>query len=167
MLLAGDEFGRSQMGNNNGYCQDSELSWVHWENLPESADQLRKFVTRLIALRGDNPILRRESWRDGTSVTWLNPSGGEQTQQQWEDEGGTTIGLRLTTERPDAEGMNDVLVLFNPHNGDIEFKLPVSPDKGWVVELTTDDPETQGEEIGGAQFYGMKARSLVVLTAGS
>ena len=89
MPLAGDEFGRSQMGNNNGYCQDSELSWVHWENLPDSADSLRGFVKRLISLRQSNRILRRESWRDGTLVTWLNPGGGEQTQEHWADQGST------------------------------------------------------------------------------
>ncbi len=48
MLLAGDEFGRSQMGNNNGYCQDSEISWVHWDNLPETANALREFTRHLI-----------------------------------------------------------------------------------------------------------------------
>ncbi|EGT5700707.1 glycogen debranching enzyme GlgX, partial [Cronobacter dublinensis subsp. dublinensis] len=62
MLLAGDEFGRSQMGNNNGYCQDSEISWVHWENLPESAEALREFTRRVIALRAQQPLLRRENW---------------------------------------------------------------------------------------------------------
>ncbi|NSY14788.1 glycogen debranching protein GlgX [Agrobacterium vitis] len=166
MLLAGDEFGRSQMGNNNGYCQDSELSWVHWENLPDSADELRQFATRLIALRQDNPILRRESWRDGMAVTWLNPGGGEQTPEHWDDEGSTTIGLRLNMN-DDGEGMKDVLVLFNPHDGDVEFKLPGSSGKGWVVELTTADPETQSEDIGDAETYGMKSRSLVLLSAGS
>jgi glycogen operon protein len=63
MLLAGDEFGRSQMGNNSGYCQDNDLSWVHWEDLPDSAEALRQFTMRLIAMRRDNEILRRESWR--------------------------------------------------------------------------------------------------------
>ncbi len=86
MLLAGDEFGRSQMGNNNGYCQDSEVSWFHWQDLPDSANELREFTARLIALRQSQPLLRRESWRDGIAITWLNPTGGEQTDEHWDDE---------------------------------------------------------------------------------
>ncbi|MDR7141866.1 glycogen debranching protein GlgX [Rhizobium sp. BE258] len=167
MLLAGDEFGRSQMGNNNGYCQDSELSWVHWENLPESADQLRHFVTRLIELRQGNSILRRDSWRDGTTVTWLNPGGGEQTEEQWADQGSTTIGLRLTAESSSTEGMTDVLILFNPHDGVVEFSLPEGPEEGWVAKLTTADPARESEELKDAQTYGLAPRSLVLLSTGA
>ena len=160
MLLAGDEFGRSQMGNNNGYCQDNDLSWVHWEDLPDSAEALRQFTMRLIAMRRDNEILRRESWRDGMALTWLNPVGGEQTEEQWQDVGSTTIGLRLSG---DCEGMKDVLVLFNPHDGNVEFKLPDSSSGNWVLELTTDDADIQGEDIGRPEAYRLEARSLVVL----
>ncbi|WP_026283516.1 glycogen debranching protein GlgX [Rhizobium sp. 2MFCol3.1] len=167
MLLAGDEFGRSQMGNNNGYCQDSELSWVHWENLPASADHLRHFVARLIELRQTNSILRRDSWRDGTTVTWLNPGGGEQTQEQWADQGSTTIGLRLTAAGSSTEGMSDVLILFNPHDGVVDFSLPEPPGQGWVVKLTTADPDTENQDVGDAQIYGLAPRSLVLLSTGS
>jgi len=162
MLLAGDEFGRSQMGNNNGYCQDSELSWVHWENLPPSADELRAFVSKLIKLRNENAILRRDNWRDGMTVTWLNPGGGEQTEEQWQDAGSTTIGLRLTSADERCEGINDVLILFNPHDGQVDFSLPEST-KGWAVELSTVDPQQPRAGIEDAT-YGMEARSLVLLT---
>ena len=164
MLLAGDEFGRSQMGNNNGYCQDSELSWIHWDDLPDTANQLREFVTRLIKLRNDNPILRRESWRDGMTVAWLNPGGGEQTEEQWADAGSTTIGLRLACDSQACEGLTDVIILFNPHDGDIEFSLPDSPGGGWAVELATDEPDRSDEDIGDAQTYVLAPRSLVVLS---
>ena len=162
MLLAGDEFGRSQMGNNNGYCQDSELSWVHWENLPPSADELRAFVSKLIKLRNENAILRRDNWRDGMTVTWLNPGGGEQTEEQWQDAGSTTIGLRLTSADERCEGINDVLILFNPHDGQVDFSLPEST-KGWAVELSTVDPQQARAGIEDAT-YGMEGRSLVLLT---
>ncbi|MFK0335361.1 glycogen debranching protein GlgX [Rhizobium sp. NPDC090275] len=164
MLLAGDEFGRSQMGNNNGYCQDSEFSWVHWENLPASADHLRHFVARLIELRQTNSILRRDSWRDRTTVTWLNPGGGEQTPEQWADQGSTTIGLRLTAVGSSTEGMSDVLILFNPHDGVVDFSLPEPPGEGWVVKLTTADPDTENQDVGDAQIYGLAPRSLVLLS---
>ena len=166
MLLAGDEFGRSQMGNNNGYCQDSELSWIHWEGLPDSAEHLRNFVNRLIHLRQSNPILRRENWRDGMIVTWLNPGGGEQTAEQWADPGSTTIGLRLTSKNPGTDGMSDVLILFNPHDGAVEFTLPESSTKRWVATLTTSDALKENEEIEITQSYVLNPRSLVMLTPG-
>ncbi len=168
MLLAGDEFGRSQMGNNNGYCQDSELSWVHWENLPASAEALRSFTARLIELRQTHSILRRDSWRDGTHATWLNPGGGEQTQEQWEDLGSTTLGLRLTSggQMGDdaAEEWKDVLILFNPHDGAVEFKLP-DADHGWAIELTTADPDAPSNNIANGEIYTAEGRSLVLLRA--
>ena len=54
----------SWQGNNNGYCQDSEISWVHWDNLPESAEALREFTRQILTLRAQQPLLRRENWRD-------------------------------------------------------------------------------------------------------
>ncbi|NTJ42414.1 glycogen debranching protein GlgX [Agrobacterium larrymoorei] len=165
MILAGDEFGRSQMGNNNGYCQDSDLSWVHWEGLPESAEVLRNFTQRLIELRQKHSILRRDSWHDGTHVSWLNPGGGEQTQEHWEDAGSTTLGLRLTRDA-DANGdeWRDVLILFNPHDGDVEFKLP-EVEHGWTTELTTADPSVSGNHIANSQNYTLEGRSLILLQA--
>ncbi|KXG87635.1 glycogen debranching protein GlgX [Agrobacterium bohemicum] len=165
MLLAGDEFGRSQMGNNNGYCQDSDLSWVHWENLPDSAETLRAFTTRLIELRQAHSILRRENWRDGTHATWLNPGGGEQTKEQWEDLGSTSLGLRLTRDKQDdAEEWQDVLILFNPYDGAVEFKLP-DADHGWMTELTTADPQATTNNIANGEIYTAEGRSLVLLRA--
>ena len=165
MILAGDEFGRSQMGNNNGYCQDSDLSWVHWEGLPESAETLREFTRRLIELRQTHSVLRRDSWHDGTHVTWLNPGGGEQTPEHWADAGSTSLGLRMTREGgPEGDEWNDVLILFNPHEGDVEFKLP-EVEHGWMTELTTADPTVTGNQIANAQNYTMEARSLVLLRA--
>lgn len=75
MLLAGDEFGRTQKGNNNGYCQDSEISWINWEGLSENDEKLRDFTRRLIALRAEQPLLRRENWRDGLEIRWFNAGG--------------------------------------------------------------------------------------------
>ncbi|TXI00216.1 MAG: glycogen debranching protein GlgX [Rhizobium sp.] len=158
MLLAGDEFGRSQMGNNNGYCQDNELSWLHWENTYDSAGALRAFTRRLISLRQEHSILRRENWRDGLIVTWLNPDGAEQTQEQWEDEAITSIGLRLSRDQAQEEGWDDVLILFNPCDANISFILP--EDKRWALELTTSDPEAQGVSTEIERSTQLEARSL-------
>jgi len=163
MLLAGDEFGRSQMGNNNGYCQDSEISWVHWENLPGSAEELRDFVRQLTGLRAAQPLLRRESWRDGMTVTWFNPGGGEQTEEQWQDEGSTTLGVRLSREDlKDTDGVwSDVLILFNPHDGPVPFKLPDSTSGSWVCALTTAEATETGNEV--QSGFELAARSLTLL----
>ena len=161
MLLAGDEFGRSQMGNNNGYCQDNELSWLHWEDPYESTDALHAFTRQLIALRQDHSIFRRETWRDGLIVTWLDPDGGEQTEERWADDESTTIGLRLSREQPFEEGWDDVLLLFNPREESANFHLP--GDKRWVVELTTSDPTAQATEVIGEESLRLEGRSLAVL----
>ena len=161
MLLAGDEFGRSQMGNNNGYCQDTELSWLHWEDPYESTDALHAFTRQLITLRQDHSIFRRETWRDGLIVTWLDPDGGEQTEERWADDESTTIGLRLSREQPFEEGWDDVLLLFNPREESANFHLP--GDKRWVVELTTSDPTAQAMEVIGEESLRLEGRSLAVL----
>jgi glycogen operon protein len=165
LLLAGDEFGRSQMGNNNGYCQDSEASWVHWDNLPASAEELREFSTRLIKLRREHPIFRRDNWRDGMEVRWFNPVGGVQTEEHWSDPGSTTVGLRLSQSDYSDEEWNDVLLLFNPHDGDVDFKLPADKDD-WRTVLTTVDPDAREETIE-ADEYRLSPRSLVVLRSGT
>ncbi|AYM65712.1 glycogen debranching protein GlgX [Agrobacterium fabrum] len=164
MLLAGDEFGRSQMGNNNGYCQDNELSWVHWEGLPASAAQLRDFARRLISLRHEHSILRRDDWRDGMVITWYNPAASEQTQEEWDDPGATTIGLRVCRDHDEEEGWDDILILFNPHDGPVPFALP-HVERGWVEVLTTVDPELADRTIDAAE-YVLVERSLVLLRSG-
>ncbi|OJY66609.1 MULTISPECIES: glycogen debranching protein GlgX [unclassified Rhizobium] len=161
MLLAGDEFGRSQMGNNNGYCQDNELNWLHWEDAYGSAEDLRAFTRRLIALRQEHSILRRENWRDGLAVIWLNPGGGEHTEDQWDDGSNTSIGLRISRVQPLEEGWDDVLILFNPLDGGIDFTLP--DDKRWALELSTSNPELQGTERLDGQVLQLEARSLALL----
>lgn len=167
MLLAGDEFGRSQMGNNNGYCQDNELSWVHWEHLPESAEALREFTKRLTALRREQPIFRRASWRDGMTVTWINPGGGEQNEEQWAHAGSTTIGLRLSLQQENdhEDNWRDVMILFNPHDGDVPFSLPEARG-GWTVALDTADPLSEPRKVESPE-YTLPARSVLILHAGS
>ncbi|NLS17797.1 glycogen debranching protein GlgX [Rhizobium sp. P40RR-XXII] len=161
MLMAGDEFGRSQMGNNNGYCQDSELSWLHWDDRHGSSEALRSFTKHVITLRQEHSILRRENWRDGLIVTWLNAGGGEQTEEQWEDEANTIIGLRLSRDQPFEEGWDDVLILFNPHDGDVGFTLP--GDKHWALELSTSNPDARDRGVVDEQVLQLRGRSLSLL----
>ncbi|MGL3608623.1 glycogen debranching protein GlgX [Rhizobium sp. G187] len=162
MLLAGDEFGRSQMGNNNGYCQDSEISWLHWENLPATCEDLRAFTTRLITLRRDQPLLRRSSWRDGTIIDWYNLHGGAQRPEHWLD--GNPLALKL--RREDLEGTDgvwpEVMLMFNPVDDDIDFVMPKTGGGDWILELTTSDVERAGDTVSEAAPFHMQARSLAL-----
>lgn len=167
MLLAGDETGRSQMGNNNGYCQDNELSWIHWENLPPTATALTDFVRRLTFIRRTQPLLHRDSWRDMMSVTWLNPGGGEQTDEHWRDEGATTVGLRLSREDLKNRGGAwwELMVLFNPHDGPVDFVLPRREnDQPWTITLDTNAPDAKPKAVPKAKPLRMPPRSLRLLT---
>lgn len=162
MLLAGDEFGRSQQGNNNGYCQDSEISWVNWEALSDQDHALRHFTQRLIALRAEQPLLRRESWHDGLEIRWFNAGGGLQQSEQWDE--GSTLGLAIS--RPDLEQeegiWHDVLMLFNPFEGDVPFQIPQFGEGGWVLELSTAEEKTDGVIITETIDFVLAGRSIAL-----
>lgn len=164
MLLAGDEMGRSQLGNNNGYCQDSEISWQAWENLPETCDALREFTRKVIELRKAQPLFRRENWRDGMVVNWFNKTGGEQLPEHWLE--GTPLCMHLG--RDDLRGQKgiwaDVLVLFNPTPDSIGFTLPEFKGPAWRLQLTTEDPERSGDIIEDNKVFEMDGRAMAVFT---
>ena len=164
MILAGDEFSRTQGGNNNGYAQDSEISWVNW-NLNDNATALQDFVRRLIALRQAQPLLRRENWRDMMSVTWLNPGGGEQQAEHWGDGGATTIGVRFARDDlKEVEGAWwELVILFNPHDGEVPFKLPPREGGPWTIELDTAEPDGGGGTAEGEAELILSPRSLLLL----
>lgn len=162
MLLAGDEFGRSQMGNNNGYCQDSEISWVHWDDLPASSETLREFTRQLIKLRTEQPLLRRESWRDGLLIEWFNAEGGIQQPEHWHE--GSALVVYIS--RPDLkqeEGIwHDVLMLLNPFEESMQFRIPQPGGSGWVLELTTFDTQARGIVIDSETDFTLEGRSIAL-----
>src|SRR6185295_2810047 len=100
MLLAGDEMGRTQVGNNNAYCQDNEVSWVNWELSPEGR-QLLEYTRRLIGLRNAHPLFRRRTFFRGRAVRdpaikdvlWLAPSGTEMTDEEWNQSFARCLGV--------------------------------------------------------------------------
>ena len=109
MLLGGDEIGRTQHGNNNAYCQDSELSWFDWEHIDE---QMLGFVARMVALRRSDPVLRRRNFFSGQAVhgsgrkdiAWFLPSGREVGDHEWFDDGQRSLGMILNgDEIPDRD----------------------------------------------------------------
>jgi isoamylase len=136
MLLAGDEFGRTQNGNNNAYCQDNEISWLNW-NITEKGKSLIQFVKKIAHLRHKYPILRRNRFLTGQyveevgvkDVTWINANGGEMTSEHWHDGGMSCFGM-LLDGRAQATGIRKssadatLLVVINGHNDLVEFTLP-------------------------------------------
>ncbi len=180
MLLGGDEAGRTQHGNNNGWCQDNELSWYDWlENPPAGA--LRDFTRRLIALRREHPVFRRESFLHGDGepggsglpdVWWFRADGRKMTGRDWQS-GEPVLGMFLNgaeipTPGPEGEEIQDdsFLLLFNAHGEDRTFMLPRRRfGAQWVLELSTNDP---GAEPGAAHFgarteIAVLSHSIVVL----
>jgi len=138
MILAGDEFGRTQHGNNNAYAQDNEISWVHWDGIDDAGHKLTGFVRELIRLRRTQPLLRRDSFRDGMVVEWLNPAGGGQTDEAWNDPGATCIGLRLAREAAGADDVwREALVLFNSADVETLFALPERNGEAWRPIIDT------------------------------
>jgi isoamylase len=155
MLLGGDELGRTQKGNNNGWCQDNEISWYDWD-LDEESRALHDFTRRLIRLRREHPVLRRESFLEGVSddevaelpdAWWFRPDGRKMTARDWQ-EGEPVLGLFLNGRRipdpgPHGEQIEDdsFLMLFNASFEEQTFKLPAARlGATWLFELSTFEP---------------------------
>ncbi|MGV8956063.1 MAG: hypothetical protein ACOH2M_33535, partial [Cypionkella sp.] len=165
MLLAGDEFSRTQGGNNNGYAQDSEISWINWD-FNDNAKALNDFVRKLVGIRNAQPLIHRDNWRDMMSVTWYNPGGGEQQAEHWLDGGATTLGIRLS--RDDLKGQDgiwwELVTLFNPHDGDVDFTVPERGDGSeWTTAIDTATPDAEPRSVKGGQAITMAPRSLILL----
>jgi glycogen operon protein len=160
MLTAGDELGRTQQGNNNAYCHDSELSWLDWENADEA---LLGFARRLITLRKKHPLLRRRTYPKPENTAWLSPEGRPMTDQDWNLPFARCLGCLMVGQRlyeRDERGApvmdDDLLVLMNAHHDALDFVLPEAP---WLVLLDSarDEPALPGKS------YRLEARSLVLL----
>ncbi|NTU84128.1 MAG: glycogen debranching protein GlgX [Chloroflexales bacterium] len=179
LIVAGDERGRTQGGNNNAYCQDNEISWIDWSPSPD-AEALCAFSQRLIDLRHRHPLLHRRIFFQGPlspgsdeyDVEWLSPDGQEISPGLWNNSELRCIGLLLNgrvMREVDERGRpvhDDVLlILFNAGHDPIPFILPDWPDDpAWEVLVDTADPIGNG---GGRQptseVYQLQPRSLAVL----
>ena len=180
MLLAGDEMGRSQRGNNNAYCQDNEISWINW-SIQEKNQELLDFARELIYFRHQHPVLRRRKWFQGrpihgfgvSDIGWYNPDGGEMTDEQWDIGYSKAIGVFLNgegiaTPGPRGERIIDesFLIFFNAHYETIEFALPTGlQDREWAVVIDTKEPRfvTTEQIYANEQLVPVYARSLVLL----
>jgi isoamylase len=184
MLLAGDELGRTQRGNNNAYCQDNEISWHDWD-AGAGGHALAEWVRRMVALRGQFPVLRRGRFLTGAlneeigakDVTWINIRGAEMTHQDWHDDNNRCFGM-LLDGRAQATGVRrpasdaTLLWVLNAHPGTLRFTLPeVSRGERWTTLFDSFSPAETGErtfrggdacEVAGqsTQLFALKAPYL-------
>jgi isoamylase len=180
MVLGGDEIDRTQVGNNNAYCQDNELSWFDWSKTPKK-ERLLQFFARMIRIRREHPILRRRQFFQGRliqpagvkDIVWLKPDGSEMSDIEWRDAHTRSLGAYLCgeclTERDDqARPLTDAsfLVLFNAHHEEIPFVLPqFLPDSRWLMVMDTayEAGLGRGGALQAGSTYALQGRSLVLL----
>jgi isoamylase len=175
MLLAGDEMGRTQHGNNNAYCQDNEISWVDWA-VDDAGRDLLKFTQKLIALRNRYPVLRRSRFLTGElntelgvrDVTWINANGSEMQDWQWKDAGMKCFGMMIDG-RAQVTGIRKrgdqatVLLVMNAYEGAVDFRFPEVPEaKNWRLLLDTNIPDSTADEVFGfGDNYEVTGRSML------
>jgi len=180
MLLAGDEIGRTQGGNNNAYCQDNTISWLDW-NLDEDKTRLLDFTSRLIALRRAHPVFRRRDFFQGRpihgggvkDIVWFKPDGTEMTDDEWQHAHAHALGVYLSgagITETDGRGRpvrdDDFLVLFSSHHESIDFLLPaLGGETHWIGLLDTGHPDgvPSRPAFHPGQTYPLGARSLALL----
>jgi glycogen operon protein len=176
MLLAGDEFGRTQQGNNNAYCQDNEISWLNWE-LSDKGRSLLEFTRTLCRLRHQYPILRRNRFLTGAhdeeidvkDLTWITAAGDEMQQSHWDDPLARSFGM-LIDGRARPSGVRQrgteatLFIVMNAYHDFVEFTLPVaSGGGGWTLVLDTNSIQgTHTFEGAPGDRYGVTARSLAM-----
>jgi glycogen operon protein len=191
MILAGDEFGRSQGGNNNSYAQDNDISWMHWQDIAQDDQALVGFVRKLIKLRHALPVLRRSRFftaeynaeLDVKDITWLSPDGNELKPEQWSDTRAHTLGMILDG-RAQATGIKKrgsdatLLLVLNAYHDSVRFTLPeVTDGQEWLLlidtnqsdrhELAAFKPRDEYEVTGRSLLlFGLKSETLARQTMG-
>ena len=177
MILAGDEFGRTQGGNNNAYCQDNETSWIDWGAVSVDRQALMTFVHRLIVLRETLPMLRRGRFLTGQwnealrvkDVTWVNASGHEMKAEEWQDGNMRCFGMMMDG-RAQATGIirpasdATLLLVVNAHHDVVVFTLPeVAGGNRWYCILDTNEPERSTlQNFTSHERYEVTGRSLLL-----
>ena len=184
MLLAGDELGHTQLGNNNAYCQDSPLTWLNWDLTPEQRELL-EFVRGLIRLCAQNPVFCRRHFFQGRPIHgrevkdlyWLTPAGREMSDRDWAAGQVRCLGMGLPgfqIEETDAQGERIVgdsfLILLNGGPEDVLFRLRGRlPDQNrelmfdWELMLDTSNADMSPRLLGRLTEYPLQARSVAVL----
>jgi isoamylase len=180
MISHGDEVGRTQRGNNNAYCQDSELTWIDW-NLDFEKRALLQFTAKLVRFRLAQPTLRRRRYfldrsiRGVKDVAWFSPDGREMTDELWNADFVRSLGMLLSgsaIEEVDERGEpvlgDTLLVLLNGHHDRIPFVLPpLVADQLWFRVFDTFDPSLLDKSFRPGMRYQLQGRSVAVLKIGA
>jgi isoamylase len=181
MLLAGDELGRTQRGNNNAYCQDNEISWLDW-NPPPAEREFFEFVRHLATFRKAHPAFRRITFFQGRpsraagikDIVWLTPEGKEMTDSEWSHDFARTLGMFMAGNaiaEDDARGRpivdDDFILLLSSYNDVVPFMIPSLPNPStWTVIVDTSYSDFRAVEhrryLSGTRFP-LQARSLALL----
>jgi len=181
MLVAGDEISRTQRGNNNAYCQDNEISWIDWTAVGEHEERLLAFVRRMIGLRYQHVVFRRNRFFHGKptpgtdikDITWLRPDGNEKVQEDWEVSHAHCLSFLLSGEAGEyhltmageAEPDDTFLVIMNAHNASVAYTLPAfAAPCGWhlLIDTTEDDGGGDGRMLAPGEIFAVTAHSLAV-----
>ncbi len=174
MLLGGDELARTQGGNNNGYCQDNEMSWFDWTNIDVEFLDWCRHITKL---RRDHPVFRRRRWFHGRRIraiedlAWFRPDGEAMTEEDWEDGDARAIGVFLNGEAiptTDAYGGRIVddsfFVMISASHQPLTWTVPPAiRRRDWVVELDTSLQREPGTAVGTSASLDLADRSVLVL----
>jgi isoamylase len=178
MISGGDELCRTQLGNNNAYCQDSSISWTDWTLTPERREFL-EFTRRLIRLWRDHPVLRRRKFFQGRGIrgadvldiAWLDPAGAEMTDEMWHAPEGRALGVRLNgdaiqevNERGERIVGDTLLLILNGSDAAIPFVLPpTQPIERWDTLLDTAEPWQAQRRLRAGDLYDLPGHSMAVL----
>lgn len=178
MLVAGDELGRTQQGNNNAYCQDNEMSWINWQNADK---ELIEFVKKIIHLRKNHPAFCRERWFQGMpikgvgveDIAWFLPEGTEMTEENWNTGFAKSMaiylngkGLHTTGAKGEIITDDNFYVIFNAHYESLNYVLPSEKyGKHWCKLLDTGRNylADEGEQFIPKQEINIEGRSIVLL----
>ena len=178
MISGGDELGRTQLGNNNAYCQDNEVGWTSWESTPDRREFF-DFTRRVIRIWKEHPVLRRRKFFQGRrirgadvlDIAWLDPSGREMTDSTWSAPDVRCLGVRLNgdaihelDERGDRIIGDTLLMMLNAGEQPIAFTLPAAaPEERWETLLDTADPWAPPRRLRAGGRYELLPRSMAVL----
>ncbi len=182
MLLAGDEFGNTQSGNNNSYCQDNEIGWLKWEGWTEDDNKLLEFAKSLISIRKEHPIFRKGHFFQGRKIRgadikdimWLNPDGLEMSDQDWNTGYAKCLGMFLSgtplnefDDRGEPIQNDNFIILINAHYEEIPFKMPGYPLKAeWAPLFDTCCPGgAEKKSYKQGEACPLQARSFVLLSS--
>lgn len=172
MLLAGDEFGNSQKGNNNAYCQDNPVGWLNRDQLSEKDKDMTRFVQKLIALRKEHPVLQHDTFLHGSNhdahgvsdLEWINASGHKNTEADWHNGENRCFGMMVNDGAVNGKGTGERLIaIFNAASNPVPFNLPaLAGGDGWHRVLDTAEPDMKEDSKKLSGQYTVPARSVTV-----